>query len=54
MLVSVVLDPAAFDAESFDALYRIKAEDFLKGIQKKRTTNYRFGKQIARFPHRPS
>ena len=32
MLVSAVLDPAAFDAEDFDDLYAIHAEDFLQGI----------------------
>ncbi len=34
MLVSVVLDPSAFEADCFDDLYTIHAEDFLKGIQK--------------------
>ncbi len=34
MLVSAVLDPAAFDAEYFDALYTIQAEDFLHGISR--------------------
>ena len=34
MLVSAVLDPSAFDAEYFDALYTIQAVDFLKGIEK--------------------
>ena len=33
MLVSAVLDPSAFDAAYFDALYTIHAEDFLKGIK---------------------
>lgn len=33
MLVSAVLDPFAFDAGYFDALYAIHAEDFLKGIR---------------------
>lgn len=32
MLVSAVLDPSAFDSDYFDNLYRIHAEDFLKGI----------------------
>ena len=32
MLVSAVLDPSAFDAECFDDLYAIHAEDFLQGI----------------------
>ena len=32
MLVSAVLDPSAFDAEDFNDLYRIQAEDFLQGI----------------------
>ena len=32
MLVSAVLDPSAFDAEYFDDLYAIHAEDFLQGI----------------------
>ncbi|MDE0467869.1 MAG: hypothetical protein OYL97_12505 [Candidatus Poribacteria bacterium] len=32
MLVSAVLDPSAFDAEDFDDLYAIHAEDFLQGI----------------------
>ena len=32
MLVSTVLDPSAFDAEDFDELYAIHAEDFLRGI----------------------
>lgn len=32
MLVSAVLDPSAFDAKYFDALYTIQAVDFLKGI----------------------
>ncbi len=36
MLVSAILDPAAFDADHFNAnaLYRIQAEDFLFGIEK--------------------
>ena len=34
MLVSAVPDPSAFDASCFDDLYRIQAEDFLKGIEK--------------------
>ena len=34
MLVSAVLDPSAFEADCFDDLYTIHAEDFLKGIQK--------------------
>ncbi len=34
MLVSAVPDPTAFDKKYFDALYRIQAEDFLKGIEK--------------------
>ena len=34
MLVSAVLDPAAFDAGYFDDVYRIHAEDLLKGIKK--------------------
>lgn len=34
MLVSAVLDPSAFDAEDFDDLYAIHAEDFLQGIWK--------------------
>ena len=34
MLVSAVLDPSAFDAEYFDALYTIQTVDFLKGIQR--------------------
>ena len=34
MLVSAVLDPSAFDAEYFDALYTIQAVDFLRGIEK--------------------
>lgn len=33
MLVSAVVDPSAFDAKYFDALYTIQAVDFLKGIQ---------------------
>ena len=33
MLVSAVLDPSAFEADCFDDLYTIQAEDFLKGIQ---------------------
>ena len=32
MLVSAVLDPSAFDAEHFNDLYTIQAEDFLQGI----------------------
>lgn len=32
MLVSVVLDPSAFDKDCFDDLYAIHAEDFLEGI----------------------
>ena len=32
MLMSAVLDPSAFDAEDFNDLYRIQAEDFLRGI----------------------
>ena len=32
MLVSAVLDPSAFDAEYFNDLYTIQAEDFLQGI----------------------
>ncbi|MYA70748.1 hypothetical protein F4141_22045 [Candidatus Poribacteria bacterium] len=32
MLMSAVLDPSAFDAEDFNDLYRIQAEDFLQGI----------------------
>ena len=32
MLMSAVLDPSAFDAEYFNDLYRIQAEDFLRGI----------------------
>ena len=32
MLVSAVLDPSAFDAEYFDDIYTIQAEDFLRGI----------------------
>ena len=34
MLVSAVLDPSAFEADCFDDLYTIHAEDLLKGIQK--------------------
>ena len=34
MLVSAVLDPSAFDAEYFDALYTVHAVDFLQGLQK--------------------
>ena len=34
MLVSVVLDPSAFDASYFDPLYTIQAVDFLKGIER--------------------
>ena len=34
MLVSAILDPSAFDAEYFDALYTIQVVDFLKGIQR--------------------
>ena len=34
MLVSAVLDPSALDAEYFDDLYTIQAEDFLKGIRR--------------------
>ena len=34
MLVSAVLDPAAFDVEYFNALYTIQVVDFLKGIQR--------------------
>jgi len=34
MLVNAVLDPSAFEADCFDDLYTIQAEDFLKGIQK--------------------
>ena len=34
MLVSAVLDPSAFDAAYFDALYTIHAEDFLKGLKR--------------------
>ena len=33
MLVSAVLDPSAFEADCFDDLYTIHAEDLLKGIQ---------------------
>ena len=33
MLVSAVPDPSAFDMKYFDKLYRIQAEDFLKGIE---------------------
>ena len=32
MLVSAVLDPSAFDKDSFDDLYAIQVEDFLQGI----------------------
>ena len=34
MLVSAVLDPSAFEADCFDDLYTIQAEDFLKGMEK--------------------
>ena len=34
MIVSAVLDPSAFDAGYFDALYMIQAVDFLQGLQK--------------------
>ena len=34
MLVSAVPDPSAFDANYFDDLYKVQAEDFLKGIEK--------------------
>lgn len=34
MLVSAVPDPTAFDANYFDAVYRIQAEVFLDGIEK--------------------
>jgi len=34
MLVSAVLDPSAFDSDYFDELYRIHAEDLLKGIER--------------------
>ena len=34
MLVSAVPDPSAFDASYFDAVYRIQAEDFLRGIER--------------------
>ena len=34
MLISAVLDPSAFDSDYFDALYRIHAEDLLKGIER--------------------
>ena len=33
MLMSAVLDPSAFEADCFDDLYTIHAEDLLKGIQ---------------------
>ena len=32
MLVSVVVDPAAFNKDCFDDLYTIHVEDFLQGI----------------------
>ena len=32
MLVSAVLDPSAFDADHFNDLYTIQAEDFLQGL----------------------
>ncbi len=34
MLVSAVPDPSAFDVSYFDAVYRIQAEDFLRGIER--------------------
>ena len=34
MLVSAVLDPSAFDPTHFNELYRIHAEDFLRGIER--------------------
>ena len=34
MLVSVVIDPSAFDLDYFDSLYRVHAEDLLKGIER--------------------
>lgn len=34
MLVSAVLDPSAFDADYFNALYTIHAVDFLRGIER--------------------
>ena len=34
MLVSAVVDPAAFDARYFDELYAIHVADFLRGIQR--------------------
>ena len=34
MLVSAVPDPTAFDKAYFDDLYRVHAEDFLRGIQR--------------------
>lgn len=34
MLVSVVLDPSAFDKDCFDKVYRIHTEDCLKGVRK--------------------
>lgn len=34
MLVSAVLDPSAFDSDYFNELYRIYAEDLLKGIER--------------------
>ena len=34
MLMSAVIEPSAFDANYFDAVYRIQAEDFLNGIER--------------------
>ena len=34
MLMSAVIEPSAFDANYFDAVYRIQAEDYLNGIER--------------------
>ena len=46
MLVSAVPDPSAFDASCFDDLYRIQAEDFLKGIERNGLLIVNSGKRL--------
>jgi hypothetical protein len=46
MLMSAVPDPSAFDVSYFDAVYRIQAEDFLRGIERNGLLIVDSGKRI--------
>ncbi len=46
MLISAVPDPSAFDVSYFDTVYRIQAEDFLRGIERNGLLIVDSGKRI--------